>query len=246
MALPFFYKVDISNQAGLIVLDEATSKHVIQVLRMQVDEQLQLTDGAGNLVTATIADDNRKRCAVKVISAVQVPQPVRKITIAISPVKNASRFEWFLEKATEIGVTEIIPLICERTEKQHFRQERMNGVLVSAMLQSQQSWLPVLHEPVKFNQLIATATQRKKFIAHCENGDKQTLHQHISTHQQSWGQASPNQHIILIGPEGDFTPAEIAAALENGFIPISLGNTRLRTETAGMVAAVLLANAEEM
>jgi 16S rRNA (uracil1498-N3)-methyltransferase len=237
MALPFFYKADIGNQAGLIVLDEATSKHVIQVLRMQLDEQLQLTDGAGNLVTAAIADDNRKRCAVKVISTVQVPQPARKIIIAISPVKNASRFEWFLEKATEIGVTEIIPLICERTEKQHFRQERMTGVLVSAMLQSQQSWLPVLHQPVKFNQLIAPATQQQKFIAHCEDGHKQSLHQLISI---------LSDQLILIGPEGDFTPAEIAAALEKGFIPISLGNTRLRTETAGMVAGVLLANAEEM
>jgi 16S rRNA (uracil1498-N3)-methyltransferase len=243
MALPFFYKADIGNLSGFIVLDEATSKHVIQVLRMKLDEQLQLTDGAGNLVTAAIADDNRKRCAVKVVSAVQVPQPAHNITIAISPVKNASRFEWFLEKATEIGITEIIPLICERTEKQHFRQERMNGVLVSAMLQSQQSWLPVLHEPVKFNQLIATATQQQKFIAHCEDSNKQPLnhritqsaHQHIST---------LSHQLIIIGPEGDFTPAEIATALQHEFIPVSLGNTRLRTETAGMVAAVLLANAQ--
>jgi 16S rRNA (uracil1498-N3)-methyltransferase len=257
MVLPFFYKADIGSQAGLMVLDEATSKHVIQVLRMQMDEQLQLTDGAGNLVTAAIADDNRKRCAVKVISAVQVPQPTRKITIAISPVKNASRFEWFLEKVTEIGITEIIPLICERTEKQHFRQERMTGVLISAMLQSQQSWLPLLHEPVKFSQLI-TASQQQKFIAHCLEGDKKNLQEYLTQSTQPVpGQR--NQHrptklgagistsanqLILIGPEGDFTPAEIAIALENNFVAVSLGNTRLRTETAGMVAAVLLANAQ--
>jgi 16S rRNA (uracil1498-N3)-methyltransferase len=238
MALPFFYKADIDNRADFIILDEATSKHMIQVLRMKVDEQLQLTDGAGSLVTAAIADDNRKRCAVKVLSAVRIQQPARSITIAISPVKNASRFEWFLEKATEIGITAIIPLICERTEKQHFRQERMNGVLVSAMLQSQQSWLPVLQEPVKFNQLITTATQQQKFIAHCEDGNKQPLNQHITT--------SAHQHIILIGPEGDFTPAEITAALQHEFKPVSLGNTRLRTETAGIAAAVLLANAGEI
>jgi 16S rRNA (uracil1498-N3)-methyltransferase len=235
MTVPIFYKADMDSAASTTVLDEATSKHVIQVLRMQLDEQLQLTDGAGNLVTAAIADDNRKRCAVKVISTVQVPQPGRKITIAISPVKNASRFEWFLEKATEIGVSEIIPLICERTEKQHFRQERMNGVLVSAMLQSQQSWLPVLHEPVKFSQLITTAKQQQKFIAHCLEEDKQSLHQQIS---------SLANQLILIGPEGDFTAAEIMTALEKGFVPVSLGNTRLRTETAGMVAAVLLANTQ--
>ncbi len=243
MALPFFYKADIYKQSGFIALDEATSKHVIQVLRMKLDEQLQLTDGAGNLVTAAIADDNRKRCTVKVIAAVQVPQPARNITIAISPVKNASRFEWFLEKATEIGITGIIPLICERTEKQHFRQERMNGVLVSAMLQSQQSWLPVLQEPVKFNQLIATATQQQKFIAHCLENEKKSLHHYLIQSSNHPISTSPNQHIILIGPEGDFTPAEIAAALEKSFVPVSLGNTRLRTETAGMVAAVLLANA---
>jgi 16S rRNA (uracil1498-N3)-methyltransferase len=232
MAFPFFYR-KIIEPATNIVLDEATSKHVIKVLRMQMDEQLQLTDGAGNLVTAAIVDDNRKRCIVKVIAAVRVPQPTRKITIAISPVKNASRFEWFLEKATEIGITEIIPLICERTEKQHFRQERMNGVLVSAMLQSQQSWLPVLHQPVKFSQLVTSTTEQQKFIAHCLEGEKQPLHHQIIQ--------SANQ-LILIGPEGDFTPAEIAIALENNFVAVSLGNTRLRTETAGMVAAVLLAN----
>jgi 16S rRNA (uracil1498-N3)-methyltransferase len=234
MALPFFYRETIED-ASSVVLDEATSKHVIQVLRMQVGERLQLTDGKGNLLTAEITDDNRKRCGVKTISLVKAPPPARAITIAISPVKNNSRFEWFLEKATEIGVTDIIPLLCERTEKQHFRPERMNGVLVSAMLQSQQSWLPVLHEPVKFNQLVTTATQQQKFIAHCEDGNKQALHQYIST--------SSNQ-LILIGPEGDFSPSEIAMALKYEFIPVSLGNTRLRTETAGMVAAVLLANAQ--
>jgi 16S rRNA (uracil1498-N3)-methyltransferase len=234
MALPFFYKETIEDAAGM-VLDEATSKHIIQVLRMRAGEQLQLTDGKGNLLTAEITDDNRKRCGVKTVSLVKIPPPGRTITIAISPVKNASRFEWFLEKATEIGVAAIIPLLCERTEKQHFRQERMNGVLISAMLQSQQSWLPVLHEPVKLSQLVTTATQQQKFIAHClEDGNKQPLNQQIIT--------APHQ-LIIIGPEGDFTPAETAAALKHDFTPVSLGNTRLRTETAGMVAAVLLANA---
>jgi 16S rRNA (uracil1498-N3)-methyltransferase len=243
MALPFFFK-EIIEDAASLVLDEPTSKHVIQVLRMKVGEQLQLTDGKGNLVTAAIADDNRKRCTVKVISAVKVLPSKRKITIAISPVKNTSRFEWFLEKATEIGITEIVPLICDRTEKQHFRPERMHGVLVSAMLQSQQSWLPVLHEPVKFNQFITTGAAQQKFIAHCLENEKKSLHHYLT--QSSDHPITKSAHqLMMIGPEGDFTPAEIAAALQKEFIPVSLGNTRLRTETAGLAAAVLLANASD-
>ena len=153
--------------------------------------------------------------------------------MAISLIKNTSRFEWFLEKATEIGVSAIIPLICERTEKQNFRVDRMKSVLVSAMLQSQQTFLPLLREPVKFHDLITSEfDDSKKFIAHClDESNKTQLHLQISK--------SSNQ-LILIGPEGDFTPAEIEAALQNNFIPVALGETRLRTETAGIVAATLL------
>jgi 16S rRNA (uracil1498-N3)-methyltransferase len=235
MALPFFYKADVDTTATNITLDEDTSKHIVQVLRMKVGEQLRLTNGKGMLLTAEITDDNRKRCAVKTVALAQVPHAERRITIAISLTKNTSRFEWFLEKATEVGVTDIIPLLCERTEKQHFRQERMTGVLVSAMLQSQQSWLPLLHAPAKFSQLITAPTGQQKLIAHCEADNKQSL---LAAVQPSAGQ------LILIGPEGDFSPSEIAAALQHECIPVSLGNTRLRTETAGMVAAVLLANAQ--
>ncbi|RYZ29126.1 MAG: 16S rRNA (uracil(1498)-N(3))-methyltransferase, partial [Chitinophagaceae bacterium] len=152
------------------------------------------------------------------------------ICIAISITKNASRFEWFLEKATEIGINEIIPLLCERTEKEKFRYDRMKGILVSAMLQSQQTWLPNLHQPTSFDEVIKQASHQQKFIAHCLPEQKQQLSSVIH-HLSS---------IILIGPEGDFTPAEIEAALQNNFIPVALGETRLRTETAGMVAAALL------
>jgi 16S rRNA (uracil1498-N3)-methyltransferase len=231
MALPFFYRETIEDTASF-VLDEATSKHVIQVLRMQAGEQLQLTDGKGNLLTAEITDDNRKRCAVKKITLVQVSPPTRSIAIAISPVKNASRFEWFLEKATEIGITEIIPLLCERTEKQHFRPDRMNGVLVSAMLQSQQCRLPVLHEPRKFEELINHSTYQQKFIAHCIAEEKRNLVDLVNKNLSS--------QIVLIGPEGDFTKEEIDLAVQHHFIPVALGETRLRTETAGVAASVIL------
>jgi len=170
---------------------------------------------------------------VSILSTIHKKQSEKKITIAISPVKNASRFEWFLEKATEIGVSEIIPLICNRTEKQHFRYDRMKGILISAMLQSQQCWLPVLQEPVKFDKFILNEHTGQKFIAHCEDeNSKLPLTNKLINH-------STNK-LILIGPEGDFTTEEIGLALKNNFIPVALGETRLRTETAGVVAAAIL------
>ena len=229
MALPFFYIEKLTTQP--VVLNEETSKHIVQVLRMQNGEQLQLTDGKCNLFTCEIIDNNRKRCAVTIKETVHTKPQTPNISIAISLLKNSGRFEWFLEKATEIGVAEIIPLICTRTEKIAFKHERMNSVLISAMLQSQQTYLPQLHEPVKFNEAISKATQQQKFIAHCEDENKKVQ---LSTIKQF------NNAAILIGPEGDFTKEEIALALKNNFTPVALGDTRLRTETAGVVAATLL------
>ena len=228
MSLPFFYIQQIENRS--IQLDEDTAKHIISVLRMQKGEDLLLTNGKGNKAKAQIIDDNRKRCVVEVLSR-DSEEPTRPtVCIAISITKNSSRFEWFLEKATEIGINEIIPLICERTAKEKFRYDRMNGILISAMLQSQQTWLPYLHQPTAFNDVVKSASQQQKFIAHCLPEEKQQLSSVIR--QQS--------SIILIGPEGDFTQQEIDLALQNNFVPVALGNTRLRTETAGMVAAAIL------
>jgi 16S rRNA (uracil1498-N3)-methyltransferase len=234
MALPFFYKDDITPAQTIVTLDEATSKHVVQVLRMQNGEQLQLTDGRGNLFTYQITDDNRKRCIVTILTTHHSPPTTQRVSIAISLIKNTTRFEWFLEKATEIGVTEIIPLICERTEKITFKLERLQNILVSAMLQSQQCWLPKMEAPVIYKSFIEMDSTAQKLIAHCIDEDnKQALHQY----------ASKSAHqLICIGPEGDFTKQEIEWALQNNFTPVSLGNTRLRTETAGVVAAVLLAD----
>lgn len=224
-----------------MVLNEETSKHIVQVLRMQNGEQLQLTDGKGNLFTCAITDNNRKRCAVKIIRTTNDQRTTVNLCIAISLVKNNSRFEWFLEKATEIGITEIIPLICTRTEKQHFRHDRMNGILISAMLQSQQTWLPVLHEPVKFENLkMAQFENSLKFIAHCEDeNNKVELTSQLLNPSTSKPACLPGR-LILIGPEGDFTKEEINLALQHDFMPVTLGDTRLRTETAGIVAATLL------
>lgn len=233
MALPFFYIENFDSSQKEIELDEDTSRHVVQVLRMKERERLNLTDGKGILIEAEISDAHKKHCSVKVINS-RLTSPVsRKIIIAISLLKNTSRFEWFLEKATEIGVSEIIPLICERTEKQKFRYDRMNGICISAMLQSQQTWLPILHEPKQFDHLaIGQFNDTQKLIAHCDTGERKTLQSSLPTER--------SKSLILIGPEGDFTRAEIELALQYNFIPVVLGETRLRTETAGVVAATLL------
>ena len=235
MAFPFFYIDEYYVDQKEIVLDEETSRHVVQVLRMKTGESLNLTDGKGNLVTTSITDDHKKHTTVKVEKAIYREPAKRNVSIAISLLKNASRFEWFLEKATEVGITEIIPLICKRTEKEKFRHDRLKGICISAMLQSQQCWLPLLHEPIDYELLFRQeeiAGKSQKFIAHCEEDSKRNLSDLINKNLPS--------QIILIGPEGDFTHAEIELAIQNHFIPVSLGETRLRTETAGLVAATVL------
>jgi 16S rRNA (uracil1498-N3)-methyltransferase len=230
MQLPFFYINEYDPLQKDILLDEDTSRHVVQVLRMKEGERINLTDGKGNLITAEIIDGHKKHCSVKILDSQFTTHHSRKIIIAISLLKNTNRFEWFLEKATEIGVSEIILLICERTEKQKFRYDRMKGICISAMLQSQQTWLPVLHEPVKYIEYIRSIKDNNdltKLIAHC---DENTVKQNLSTIKLLKHSA------ILIGPEGDFSKEEIELALQNNFVPVSLGETRLRTETAGIVA----------
>ena len=236
MALPFFYTEPIFSSNNIVVLNEENSKHVVQVLRMQEGRQLKLTDGKGNIYTAEITDAHKKKCTVKIIETTVVKPAAHKVCIAISPVKNNSRLEWFLEKATEIGVREIVLLMCERTEKQHIRLDRINNILISAMLQSQQAWLPVLNEPIKFEKFINANKSANLYIAHCEEHNKTSLKELSG---QSTNQLI-NHSTILIGPEGDFTIEEIAQALDNKYIPVTLGNTRLRTETAALVAATLL------
>jgi 16S rRNA (uracil1498-N3)-methyltransferase len=237
MALPFFYIEDFDPLAQFITLDEDNSKHVVQVLRMKAGEQLHLTDGRGSLLLAEIMEADKRHCTVKLMAVKQQPPNKKQVSIAISVLKNANRFEWFLEKATEIGISEIIPLLCSRTERQHFRFDRMKNILISAMLQSQQCWLPVLRKPVAFADIqMNQFANYLKLVAHCEEEEeeKKTISQFPNfSHQPS---------IILIGPEGDFTKDEINIALQEGFIPVTLGETRLRAETAGVVAAALLMN----
>lgn len=199
---------------------------------MKSGEKLQLTNGKGILYTASIVSEDKKKTVVLIEESKNISAPPKKISIAISLLKNATRFEWFLEKATEIGVSEIQPLICGRTEHTRFRHDRMNGILIAAMLQSQQVWLPVLREPVSFKNFIGQSAYSQKLIAHCEEEKKQSI--------KDLPAFADTQ--ILIGPEGDFNLEEIQLAISNHYLPVTLGETRLRAETAGVVAATLLAN----
>jgi 16S rRNA (uracil1498-N3)-methyltransferase len=235
MALPYFYDKELNKTSTVLLLDEATSKHIVQVLRMKTGERINLTNGQGLLALTEISEATKKSCFVKIIEThFTAPLVQRKTAIAISPVKNASRFEWFLEKATELGINELIPLLCQRTEREHFRYERMNQICISAMLQSQQTWLPLLHQPIAYDAFVINSNNwQNKWIAHCIENDKQQLSNSLSN--------DVNDGLILIGPEGDFTIQEISHAITNGFKPVALGDTRLRTETAGLAAATLLA-----
>ena len=237
MPVATFFSSENLDKDSVIQLDEETSKHIVQVLRMKKGEGIRLTDGKGGLASAEIEDDHKKKVFVRIINIDREERSPMKTCIAISLLKNTSRFEWFLEKTTEIGITSIIPLVCERTEKQHFRYERMKNILVSAMVQSQQTWIPELSAPQKFISVVEQAEEEKKFIAHCIYDQKKELRSEI--------QRKPSS-IILIGPEGDFTKNEIELALKNNFIPVSLGKNRLRTETAGIVAATYLAWSEPL
>jgi 16S rRNA (uracil1498-N3)-methyltransferase len=234
MQLPFFFASDLANTGESLTLIEETSKHIVGVLRMQEGEQVHLTDGKGKLATAAISEAKKKHCSVSILSLEHQPAPANHVTIAISLVKNTSRFEWFLEKATEIGISSVIPILCHRTERQHFRKDRMEAVLISAMLQSRQCWLPLLTEPIRFEQYTTTRSSNTHlYIAHCDDQHKIALTETLKD-------ASTGNTEICIGPEGDFSPEEINQALSAGFNPVSLGETRLRTETAGLVAATLL------
>jgi 16S rRNA (uracil1498-N3)-methyltransferase len=195
---------------------------------MQVGESILLTDGKGLEVEAEITKADKKTLELKKRKITRHDPPAQQIILAISLLKNATRFEWMLEKATEIGITGFYPLLAERTERQHFRGERLRQILISASMQSGRFHFPVLHEPISLTSLVEIDFSGNKYIAHCMQGDKQVL------------KKLDGDQTLMIGPEGDFSPTELEIALAKGFQPVTLGNTRLRSETAGMVGAVLM------
>lgn len=230
MQLPYFYEPSLQVTDVFYTLSENTSKHCTQVLRMQAGTRILLTDGKGLLAEVTLTAPHKSKSQVKVDNTEIQPPKTRKCSIALGLLKNGTRMDWFLEKATELGITEIIPMTTDHTEKNHFRHDRATAVLAAAMIQSRQSYLPILHEPVPYNKVIENTTYKQKLIAHCENRPKTSLATIIVSDDVQ----------LLIGPEGDFSTEEINRAEMAGFVPVSLGSNRLRTETAGIAGAVLL------
>jgi 16S rRNA (uracil1498-N3)-methyltransferase len=221
-----FYTPDLSG--NIYTLDETESKHCVRVLRLEQGDEIILVDGRGGFFTAEIVDANPKRCAVKVImSEVNSVQRNYQIHIAIAPTKNMERMEWFLEKATEIGIDRITPLLCRFSERKEIKNDRLDKVMISAMKQSLKATLPQLDPLTRFSDFIARPFEGQKFIAHCDDQHRDLLKRMIVLNQN---------YLILIGPEGDFSSEEIEGALMAGFHPVSLGDSRLRTETAGVVA----------
>ena len=226
--LPLFYSPQLQSVSGELQLDEETRRHVVTVLRMQSGEQIELTNGKGLSATAQIVVADKKKLLVTISQIEQHAEPERKLSLGVALLKNAARFEWMLEKVTEIGIGQIYPLITERTGREHFRQERMQQIVISACLQSRQFHFPVLTVPVNLAHLFTQSLPQVKYLAHCMQEDKALI------------AGDDKEAIVLIGPEGDFTEAEIQMAKTAGFKSVTLGKTRLRTETAGIVGAVLL------
>jgi 16S rRNA (uracil1498-N3)-methyltransferase len=225
---PLFFYPNAITQGDAIQLPEDTAKHIGQVLRMSNGEAIQLTDGNGMLAECLLTKVEKKRVEVTAKRVDAIPETWPALRLAIAFTKNASRNEWLLEKATELGVRRITPLITERSNKDKIRQERWVSILTSAMLQSKQSWLPKLDQPLTLPKLIEE-NQDELLIAHCigEGFAKESILQALKKGKNV---------CIMIGPEGDFSPAEVSLAEANGAISVSLGNNRLRTETAALAA----------
>ena len=224
-----FYTPDIAHSHELPA-DEAA--HALRVLRLQPGDEVRLTDGQGGFYHARISECNRKRCMVEVIEQEeQAPLWTGHLHLALAPTKNMDRMEWLAEKATEIGFDELTFLNCQWSERRIVKGERIEKILISAMKQSLKARLPKLNDITDFAQFVKQPVSGQKFIAHCHEGEKTPLRQALQPAQDA---------LVLIGPEGDFSPDEVALAVAEGFTPVTLGHTRLRTETAALVAVHLM------
>jgi 16S rRNA (uracil1498-N3)-methyltransferase len=225
--MQLFYNPHINQADSLFVFDKEESKHIIKVLRKKESDILFVTNGLGFLFKTEIKLASDSKCTVAILSFEQQEVTKFKLHLAVAPTKMNERYEWFLEKATEIGIQEITPIICEHSERKIIKTDRFQKIIESAMKQSLHFFIPKLNEPITFKEFIKKDFSGQKFIAHCEETDKKSLKNIVQASQDC---------TILIGPEGDFSVKEIQTALDNKFIPVSLGNTRLRTETAAVVA----------
>ena len=226
--MQLFYNQELSATSKQITFDKIESKHIVRVLRKKENDILKITNGEGYLFDAKISFANDKKCTADIISITKKNKPWNYyLHIAIAPTKNNDRIEWFLEKATEIGIDEITPLICSNSERRVVKIKRFEKIIQSAMKQSLKYTLPKINAPKKFDDFINQNLEGTICIAHCEKQEKKSLKSIVK----------PSEKVtILIGPEGDFSSDEIKKALFKNYIPLSLGNRRLRTETAALVA----------
>jgi len=221
-----FYEPDLSGES--ILLSEEESKHAVRVLRLSGGDKVELLDGKGTRAVAEVSDDHPKRCVLRIISRSNEPSGRNfRLHIAVAPTKNMDRIEWFVEKATEIGIDEITFLECEHSERDTIKIDRIEKVAISAMKQSQQSHLPKINALTTFSAFVANCEAEVKLIAHCVDTERKALRD-LGFQNKSV--------VILIGPEGDFSQEEITKALDSYFVPVVMGSTRLRTETAALYA----------
>ena len=229
--MQLFYAPEIT--LPLYTLSEEESKHCVRVLRMKRGDELHITDGRGNMYRCKVVDDNAKRCTVEVVHTTPNYEPLAyELVMAVAPTKNIDRYEWFLEKATEVGISEVYPLECDHSERRQIKAEREEKVITAAVKQSLKAYHPTLHDMTRFRDVVTMPFEGQKFIAHRNDslGEREYLGKLVEKGGRS---------LILIGPEGDFSEEEITFALNNGFKAISLGKERLRTETAALIATVI-------
>lgn len=232
--MQLFYNPIISKEDSEIIFNKDESRHIHKVLRMKPSDTLKITNGKGVFFDAEITISSPKHCVATILQTENIEPLPYHLHLAVAPTKLNDRYEWFLEKATEIGISEITPIICHHSERKVVKTNRYQRILQSALKQSLKAYLPTLNEPVSFKEFIASrvSSETKNFIAHCEKEEKNTLKSVLKP---------KDDVLILIGPEGDFSMGEIELALENGFKAVSLGTSRLRTETAAIVACHSLA-----
>ena len=225
--MQLFYNATINEVTETFSFDREESKHIIKVLRKKDGDILFVTNGLGELFKTEIVLASDSKCTVQIVSFEKAPTPIFNLHLVVAPTKMNDRYEWFLEKATEIGIQEITPIICDRSERKVINRERFEKILLSAMKQSNALYLPKLNPAISFKEFMKNKNTGLQLIAHCEETDKKSLKSILQ----------PNTDVtVLIGPEGDFSEKEIALALEQNYIPVTLGDTRLRTETAAVVA----------
>jgi 16S rRNA (uracil1498-N3)-methyltransferase len=226
--MQLFYQPDINAESKEVIFNKDESRHISKVLRKKSGDELRITNGRGSICTARLTVVEPKQAIASIQSCKETAPLPYRLHLAVAPTKLNDRYEWFLEKATEIGVSEITPIICEHSERKIIKPERFERILQSAMKQSLKAWLPTLNPAISFNDFITTHHRESvTCIAHCEDSEKRSLKQTIK----------PGEPVVLlIGPEGDFSAAEIKDAVSKGFTEVHLGHSRLRTETAAVVA----------